>query len=127
MQWFHFQPKFTALNKFVNKKGGDYNYFTDIDTNDSINGIAERWLIDDTTRTDVDLPSALIYRDYSSLSFSDILAERFGKVLLGKSGELAINLSATAQYAEGDDNVVDYIIVIVSEENLDTAFSLALK
>jgi hypothetical protein len=46
---------------------------------------------------------------------------------LGKSGELAINLSATAQYAEGDDNVVDYIIVIVSEENLDTAFSLALK
>ena len=60
-------------------------------------------------------------------AFSDILSERFGKVLLGKSGELAINLSATAQYAEGDDKVVDYIIVIVSEENLDTAFSLAVK
>ncbi len=119
--------KISTLNKFVDKKNGDYNYFTAVDTADGLNGIAERWLIDDTTRTDVDLPSALIYRDYSSLSFSDILAERFGKVLLGKSGELAINLSATAQYAEGDDNVVDYIIVIVSEENLDTAFSLALK
>lgn len=119
--------KISALTKFVNKKDGDYNYFTAIDTADGVNGIAERWLIDDTTRTDVELPSALIYRDYSSLSFTDILAERFGKVLLGKSGELAINLSATAQYADGDDNVVDYIIVIVSEENLDTAFSLALK
>ena len=119
--------KISSLTKYVSKKDGDCNFFTDINTDDGINGIAERWLIDDTTRTDVDLPSALIYRDYSSLSFTDILAERFGKVLLGKSGELAINLSATAQYAEGDDNVVDYIIVIVSEENLDTAFSLALK
>ncbi|MBQ1206729.1 MAG: hypothetical protein IIX67_05920 [Clostridia bacterium] len=119
--------KISALNKFVDKAEGDYNYFTDINTDDGLNGIAERWLIDDTTRTDVDLPSALIYRDYSSLAFSDILSERFGKVLLGKSGELAINLSATAQYAEGDDKVVDYIIVIVSEENLDTAFSLAVK
>jgi hypothetical protein len=119
--------KISALNKFVDKAEGDYNYFTDINTDDGLNGIAERWLIDDTTRTDVDLPSALIYRDYSSLAFSDILSERFGKVLLGKSGERAINLSATAQYAEGDDKVVDYIIVIVSEENLDTAFSLAVK
>lgn len=119
--------KVSSLNKYVDKANGDYNFFTDVNTNDNINGIAERWLIDDTTRTDVDLPSALIYRDYSSLSFSDILSERFGKVLLGKSGELAINLSATAQYAEGDDRVVDYIIVIVSEENLDTAFSLAVK
>ncbi len=119
--------KISALTKYVDKKDGDYNFFTDIKTDDGINGIAERWLIDDTTRTDVELPSALIYRDYSSLSFSDILSERFGKVLLGKSGELSINLSATAQYADGEDAVVDYIIVIVSEENLDTAFSLAVK
>ena len=119
--------KISSLTKYVDMKDGDYNFFTDVKTDDNLNGIAERWLIDDTTRTDVDLPSALIYRDYSSLSFSDILSERFGKVLLGKSGELSINLSATAQYADGDDKVVDYIIVIVSEENLDTAFSLAVK
>ncbi len=119
--------KISSIVKYLDKKDSDYNFFTDVNTDDGISGIAERWLIDDTTRTDVDLPSALIYRDYSSLSFSDILCERFGKVLLGKSGELSINLSATAQYAEGDDRVVDYIIVIVSEENLDTAFSLAVN
>ena len=120
--------KISSLKKYVDPENGDYNYFVTTDNADSLNSVAERWLIDTTARTDVtDLPSALVYRDYGSLSFTDILAERFGKVLLGKSGELAINLSATAQYADGDDNVVDYIIVIVSEENLDTAFSLALK
>lgn len=119
--------KISSISKYLDKADKDYNFVTDIDPDDGVSGIAERWLIDDTTRTDVELPSALIYRDYASLSFSDILCERFGKVLLGKSGELSINLSATAQYAEGDDKVVDYIIVIVSEENLDTAFSLAVN
>lgn len=119
--------KISSLKKFTDAEGGDYSYFIKNDANDGVNGIAERWLINDTTRTDVDLPSALIYRDYSSLSFADILTERFAKCLLGKSGELAINLSASGQYADDGDSVVDYIIVIVSEENLDTAFSLAVK
>lgn len=121
-------PKISELQKFVDKAENDYNYFTAFDSNDNIKGIAERWLIDASDRTDVtDLPSALIYRDYSSLSFTDILAERFSKCMLGKNGDLNINLSTAPQYANEGDKVVDYIIVIVSEENLDNAFGLALS
>lgn len=120
--------KISSLQKYVDAENGDYNFFVKSDSNDNINGIAERWLIDTTARTDVtDLPSALIYRDYSALSFSDILVERFSKCMLGKTGELSINLSTTTQYANEGDAVVDYIIVILSEENMDSAFSLALS
>lgn len=120
--------KISSLRKYVNSAEGDYNYFVKSDNADGINGIAERWLIDSTAREDAaDLPSALIYRDYASLSFTDILAERFSKCMLGKMDDLNINLSTAPQYANDDDAVVDYIIVIVSEENMDTAFNLALS
>ena len=120
--------KISSLNKYVNAEEGDYNFFLTADNNDDINGIAERWLIDATDRTDItDLPSALVYRDYSSLSFSDILAERFSKCMLGKMNDLDINLSTAPQYANDGDAVVDYIIVILSEENMDSAFSLAIS
>ncbi len=120
--------KISSLQKYVNSAEGDYNYFVKSDNADGINGIAERWLIDATAREDAaDLPSALIYRDYASLSFTDILAERFSKCMLGKMDDLNINLSTAPQYANEDDAVVDYIIVIVSEENMDTAFNLALS
>ena len=120
--------KINSLKKYVDTENSDYNYFVKSDANDNINGIAERWLIDTTARTDaLDLPSAIIYRDYASLSFSDILAERFSKCMLGKSGELSINLSTTTQYANEGDKVVDYVIVILSEENMDSAFNIALS
>lgn len=119
--------KISSLKKYADEANGDYNFFTTSSSTDNISGIAERWLIEDETRTDVSLPSALIYRDYASLSFSDILVERFSKCMLGKSGEFSINLSASGQYASEGDNVVDYIIVIISEENLDTAFNYAVK
>lgn len=114
----------TALRKYIDKDNGDYGFFiTDNDT-DNINGIAERWLID-TARTDVKLPNAMIYRDEGSYTFSDILAERFDKSLLGKSGDFIINLSNSILYRAEDKNVVDYIIVILSESNMENAFSLA--
>ena len=120
--------KISSLQKYVDAANGDYNYFTTFDNADGINGIAERWLIDATAREDAaDLPSAIIYRDYSSLSFTDILAERFSKIMLGKMNDLNINLSTAPQYANDGDAVVDYIIVIVSEENMDNAFGLALS
>lgn len=111
-----------SFRKFVDVEDNDYNFFIDINSADGNNGIAERWLID-TAREDVDLPNAIIYRDYGSLAFSDILVERFEKTLLVASGEHTINLSAAGQYAAEGKNAVDYIIVIVSEENMDTAFS----
>ncbi|MBO5870467.1 MAG: hypothetical protein J6Q89_06930 [Clostridia bacterium] len=121
------KSKISSLRKYFDKENGDYTVFTTADAGDNINGIAERWLIEDTGRTDLDLPSALIYRDYSALVLSDILAERFEKCMLNKAGELALNLTIAGQYAAEGDNVVDYIIVIVSEENLDNAFKLALS
>lgn len=120
--------KISSIQKYVDKENGDYNYFLSADSADGINGVTERWLIDATDREDAAvLPSAIIYRDYSSLSFSDILAERFSKLMLGKMNDLNINLSNAPQYANDDDAVVDYIIVILSEENMDSAFSLALS
>lgn len=140
-----------ALKKYVDSENGDYSFFTTVNTSDNVSGIAERWEIDtsvnrvgeEVTVDKVDevtgevttetitklpnLPNALIYRDYSALSFSDILAERFNKTLLVTSGEFAINLTYAGQYAAKDQGkkTVDYIIVIVSEENMDQAFNLA--
>ncbi len=142
-----------SLKKYVDSENGDYSYFTTANTSDGISGIAERWEIDTsvnrvaeevtvekvdeetgeiTTETITKLPSlpnALIYRDYSSLAFSDILVERFNKTLLVTSGEFAINLTYAGQYAAKDQGkkTVDYIIVIVSEENMDQAFKLAFS
>ena len=121
------KSKISSLRKYADKANGDYNIFTKNDSTDDINGIAERWVIEDTTRTDLDLPSAIIYRDYAGLSFSDILAERFERCMLNRADELALNLTFAGQYASEGDNVVDYIIMIISEENLDRAFSLALS
>ena len=67
----------------------------------------------------------MIYRDEGSYTFSDILAERFDKSLLGKSGDFIVNLSNSILYRAEDKNVVDYIIVILSESNMENAFSLA--
>lgn len=113
-----------SLRKYVDVENGDYNYYTESNSTDNINGIAERWLID-AAREDAVLPNAIVYRDYCSLAFTDILAERFQKTLLVASGEHAINLSAAGQYAAEGKNAVDYIIVVISEENMDTAFNAA--
>ncbi|MBR6562437.1 MAG: hypothetical protein IKK70_00685 [Clostridia bacterium] len=117
----------SKLQKYVDPESDDYNFFIAAEANDSIWGIAERWDIhDQSDRLDTyELPSAVVYRDYASLSFCDYLAERFGRCRLSKSGELSIDLTSATQYADGDDEVVDYIIVILSEENMDTAFANA--
>ncbi|MDD4124817.1 MAG: hypothetical protein PHW77_03720 [Eubacteriales bacterium] len=75
-----------------------------------------------TNRTS--LPCALVYRDDFAVSFSDILAERFNKVLLAQTGDFTINMTDAQRYygknqETGSDNTtVDYIIIIVSESNL---------
>ena len=115
----------SALRKYVDKDNADYNFFTTVDNNDNINGIAERWLVDTARKDSVNLPNTLIYHDYGALSFLDILIERTEKSMIAKSEDFAVNLSNTLQYAADGKNVVDYIIVIVSEENMDNAFSLA--
>lgn len=71
------------------------------------------------------LPCALIYRDDVAVTFSDILAERFNRVLLALSGDFTVNMTDAQRYygvnPENGKNrsTVDYIIVIVSEANLN--------
>ena len=116
----------SKLTKYVDPESGDYNFYTDVVSNDNIWGIGERWDIhDESDRLDtLDLPSALVYRDYNSLSFCDILAERFGRCRLDKVGSLTFDLASVTQYADGDDAVVDYVIILLSEENMDTALPM---
>lgn len=69
-------------------------------------------------------PCALIYRDNFATNFSDLLCERFNRVMLNKTGDYNINLTDTQRYygynSEGKENkTVDYIIIICSESNLD--------
>ena len=69
-------------------------------------------------------PCALIYRDSFAVNFSDILCERFNRVMLNKVGDFNVNLTDTQRYygfnEQGKENkTVDYIIIICSESYLD--------
>ena len=68
------------------------------------------------------LPSALIYRDDSVLPFYDILAERFNNVMFAASGDFTINMADAERYSGGTKSLVDYVIIIVSESNVDKTF-----
>lgn len=115
----------SSIRKYNDVSGKDFSYFTVADNTDEINGIAERWLVETERGETVDLPNALIYRDDSIFPIADILLERFDGSMIAKSGDFDINLSNAIQYAADDKNVVDYIIVFLSESNMDSAFSLA--
>lgn len=71
------------------------------------------------------LPCALIYRDDSAVNFSDLLAERFNRVMLSLAGDFTINMTDAQRYPGFNlengkkRSTVDYIIVIVGESNLD--------
>lgn len=70
------------------------------------------------------LPCALIYRDDFAVTFSDILAERFNRVLLAKVDDFTINMTDAQRYygkdleTGADKTTVDYIFIIISESNL---------
>jgi hypothetical protein len=122
--------KVSSIRKYIDGEDGDYGYFNTINTSDEFNGVAERLTIDAgknrTEETALNLPNALVYRDYSSLSFTDLLAERFNHSLFVAAGEYSINLNYANQNAAEGKEVVDYIIVIMSEDSMDKAFDLAI-
>ena len=66
-----------------------------------------------------ELPSCLIYRDDSSAVFLDLLAERFNNCMAGLSGDYTVNLTDAGRHANPDKSIVDYVIIIVSESNLE--------
>lgn len=92
----------------------------EVSGDEKVVGINDRFVV--STGRDT-LPSALIYRDDAAFPMIDILAERFNEVMIAKSEDFAINFTDANRYkAEGRD-IVDYIIVIVSESNLDKILS----
>lgn len=66
-----------------------------------------------------ELPSAMIYRDDSSAMFADYLAERFNNCMLGVSGDYVVNFTDAGRHASAGKSIVDYVIVIIDENNLD--------
>lgn len=65
-----------------------------------------------------DLPTALIYRDDATYGAVDMLAERFNNCLFEEAGKYTVNASKAASYAADGKNNVDYVIVMISEDNL---------
>lgn len=119
--------KLNSIRKYKDAANGDYGFFTTADNNDNINGCTERWLVRTNRKDTLSLPNALIYRDDCTLPFMDFILERFETTMIAKSGDFDINLSNAIQYSAEDKKVVDYIIVFLSEENMDNAFTLALN
>ncbi len=66
------------------------------------------------------LPTAFFYRDDATFAAVDMLAERFNNCLFETAGTYNVNASKASDYAVEGKNNVDYIIVMVSEENLPT-------
>ncbi len=64
------------------------------------------------------LPTAFIYRDDASFGAVDMLAERFNNCLFESAGSYNVVAGKAADYAAEGKKNVDYIIVMVSEENL---------
>ncbi len=115
-----------SLKKYVDAESGNYTYYDTINPNDDINGVGERLSVD-TKRPDADLPTVAVYRDYSSFAFTDILLERFEKSVLVRSNDFNIEFTGLGSYAGAGDEIVDYVIVVLSEQSMDTAFAKALE
>ncbi len=72
----------------------------------------------------VDLPSAVFLRDDSVNSIVPMLAGNFNNSYFDKNGNLTLSssstISAISSYATQDKTYVDYVFVLVSEENIDS-------
>lgn len=115
------ESNFTTVNIDNIKKynsENDYSIYSGIheDDDEDVIGINDRINVR-TNRPD--LPSALIYRDDSVFSMIDILAERFNNAMIAKSGDYTVNLTDASRHNSEGKSLVDYIIVVVSESNVE--------
>ncbi len=71
-----------------------------------------------------ELPSAVVIRDNSANSLTTMLAENFNNSYFEANGNMSITTSAitsaVTSYASADKTYVDYVFVIVSEDNIDS-------
>lgn len=77
-----------------------------------------------TNRLDEYLPSALIYRSSETAPIIPMLAERFRNSVFKAAGSYSVAATSAKEYAGTPENSnVDYIIVIVTEEELEKLYS----
>lgn len=116
-----YTPKFSLrLGKWENSDLNISDLITYQSENDARlatgNGTAAQRVIFKTNRSN--LPCALIYRDDNSLPMFSALAERFDTVMFGKSGDFTVNMTDAQRYKSAAHSTVDYIIVMVTENNI---------
>lgn len=99
----------------------DYKFYDSYFASKQIYQDPNYTLVDDTfgfyTGRD-ELPTAFIYRDEATYGAIDMLAERFNNCMFEKAGVYTVNTSKASKYAAEGKTNVDYIIVMISEDNL---------
>lgn len=120
---FELQEAVSKIKMYTDTANGDYSLLTTIDAADLITAGAERTLV---TTDRAALPNLLVYRDENAIGASLLLADSCDQTLLARVGDYSISLTDASQYrdkAEGKD-VVDYIVVFVSESEIGSAFTV---
>lgn len=123
---FSYQPAVGDVKLYNDTENDDYSLFMEINSGDEYNGGAERMLIT-TDRTE--LPNVLIYRDENAIAASLMVADSCDQTLLARVGDYTISLTDAAQYRDKAEkkNVMDCIVVFVSESNIPNAFDASLN
>ncbi len=116
------------LSKFIkynDAEDGDYSFYTAGTSDPDVIGLNERWFVETVREEGINLPSAHIYRDNTTLGLTDILAERFECALFTAANGYNLDIMGTKQSGvkSPDQAAVDYIIVFVTEDNLDQVFA----
>jgi len=102
--------------RFYNTEFKDEFYTTDTEYNPVL---SDSEFAFGTNRTDLYLPSALIYRSNNTAPIVPMLAERFRNSVFNASGVFSIQGTKAKDYAGTPGNTnVDYVIVIITEEDL---------
>lgn len=113
--------KLSSIAKYLDAENKDFNFVTSAKETDADVIISDLFTVSTDRK---ELPTAVICRDYNSLVFTDWLVERFEKATVLKSGDFAVDTNSIAAlrgYAAEDESAPDYIIYILSEQNIKAA------
>lgn len=122
---FSYQDAVAKIKLYNDPNNGDYTLYTGSNTTEFTGG-AVRALVN-TGRTE--LPNVLVYRDENAILASMMVADSCDQTLLAKVNDYYISLTDAGQYrdqAEGK-NVMDAIVIFVSESSIPAAFDIALS
>ncbi len=113
--------KLSSIAKYLDVESKDYNFITSAKETDADVNICDLFTVSTDRK---ELPTAVICRDYNSLTFTDWLVERFEKATVLKNGDFTIDTNDVGllqDYAATGEAAPDYIIYILSEQNIKTA------